>query len=75
MDKTHIIKSYSNGEVTVVWQPSLCQHSANCFGHLPKVFKPRERPWVKMENGTSQEITETVHKCPSGALSLKTTEK
>jgi uncharacterized Fe-S cluster protein YjdI len=75
MDKSNIIKYYSNGEVTVVWQPAKCQHSANCFSNLPKVFKPRERPWVQVENGTTEEIVATVHKCPSGALSLKAPEK
>ena len=30
-----IIKRYSNGEITVVWQPSLCVHSAICARGLP----------------------------------------
>lgn len=64
-----IIKKYSNGEVTVVWQPSKCIHSAICFRGLPQVFDPRKRPWVMMENGQTNEVINQVKGCPSGALS------
>lgn len=64
-------KEYSNGEVTIVWQPKLCQHSGICVKTLPKVYNPNERPWIKPENATTQEIIDQVAKCPSGALSLK----
>jgi len=64
-------KEYSNGEVTVLWDASKCIHSANCVKNLPEVFKPKEKPWVQMENSTSENIISTVNKCPSGALSLK----
>lgn len=65
------IKEYSNGELTVLWDASKCIHSANCVKNLPEVFKPKEKPWVQMENSTSENIISTVNKCPSGALSLK----
>ena len=71
MDKNNIIKEYTNGEVTVVWQSGKCIHSANCVKNLSKVFQPKEQPWIKMENGTIEEISTTVAKCPSGALSIK----
>lgn len=64
-----IIKKYSNGEVTVVWQPSKCIHSAICFRGLPHVFDPRKRPWVAMENGQTDEVINQVKACPSRALS------
>lgn len=63
-------KEYSNGEVTVVWKPDLCIHSAICGKGLPKVFQPREKPWIKTEAATSNEIIDQVNKCPSGALSF-----
>jgi uncharacterized Fe-S cluster protein YjdI len=66
-----VVKEYSNGEVTVVWQSAKCIHSGNCFRNLPGVFKPGERPWIQPKNATSQEIIDTVRKCPSGALSMK----
>ena len=47
---------YSNGEVTIVWQPQLCIHSGNCGRGLPEVFKPREKPWISPENSTTEKI-------------------
>jgi len=38
---------------------------------LPNVYKPAERPWIQMENTTSEEHIAQVSKCPSGALSIK----
>ncbi|MBL7877838.1 MAG: (4Fe-4S)-binding protein [Cyclobacteriaceae bacterium] len=64
-----ITKKYTNGEVSVVWKPGLCIHSAICFKGLPPVFDPRKRPWVTPEGGTTQQIVEQIKKCPSGALS------
>ncbi len=72
MDKSTIIKKYSNGEVTIVWKPGQCIHSAICWKHpdgLIKVFNPSERPWIKPEGASTQEIINQVKKCPSGALS------
>jgi uncharacterized Fe-S cluster protein YjdI len=71
MDKKHLTKEYNNGEITVVWQSALCQHSGNCVKNLNQVFKPKEQPWIKMENARSEEIILAVSKCPSGALSIK----
>ncbi|TAH27709.1 MAG: (4Fe-4S)-binding protein [Cytophagales bacterium] len=71
MDKNNVTKEYSNGEITVVWQSTKCIHSANCVKNLPSVFQPREHPWVKMDNATSEEIISTVAKCPTQALSIK----
>lgn len=65
-----VIKRYTNGEVTVIWQPSLCVHSAICFRGLPAVFDPRRRPWVVLDGHTSDAIITQVEECPSGALSF-----
>lgn len=64
-----ITKHYTNGEVTIVWQPNKCIHSTLCFTGLPSVFNPRERPWAKPEGASTQEIINQIKKCPSGALS------
>ncbi|RDK84661.1 (4Fe-4S)-binding protein [Marinirhabdus gelatinilytica] len=63
------VKEYTNGKVTVVWKPELCIHSAKCVHDLPEVFKPKDKPWVQVENATTSDIVATVKGCPSGALS------
>jgi len=72
MDR-NLTKKYTNGEVTVVWKPGICQHSRICWMEatgLPEVFNPREKPWIKMEASTTERIIQQVRKCPSGALSF-----
>jgi len=61
-------KEYTNGEITVVWKPGLCTHSAICVQTLPNVYKPKEKPWIQIENGTTEALQAQVSKCPSGAL-------
>ena len=63
-----IKKEYTNGEVTVVWQPGLCIHSAKCVKGLPSVFKPKEKPWIQIGDAPSEEIRRVVKRCPSGAI-------
>lgn len=64
-------KEYSNGEITIIWQPDKCIHSGICVKTLPHVYNPKERPWIKIGNAGSQELIDQVAKCPSGALSIK----
>lgn len=71
MENQDIIKEYTNGEITVVWESALCIHSGNCLGVLPSVFNRRERPWIKMENASTAEIIAAVEVCPTGAISIK----
>lgn len=66
-----ITKTYTNGEVTIVWKPSLCTHSRNCFTGLGEVFHPQEMPWITPERSTTEKIVAQVRKCPSGALSYR----
>ena len=70
MDRKNITKEYTNGEVTVVWQAGKCIHAGKCVGNSPDVFQPKEKPWIKPENATTEKIIETVKKCPSGALTF-----
>jgi len=62
--------TYTNEDITVVWKPELCRHSARCATQLPTVFNPAARPWINMDGATSEEIREQVAKCPTGALSI-----
>lgn len=71
MSEPAIIKEYSNGELTIIWQPSKCIHSTLCFRGLPQVFNPQQRPWVKIDAASTERLIEQVNTCPSGALSYK----
>ena len=62
-------KEYSNGEISVVWKPGLCIHAGECVKALPEVYNPNEKPWIKVENGTTEALQAQIKKCPSGALS------
>ena len=70
-----ITKRYSNGAVTVIWQPAKCIHSGVCVRGLSHVFDPQRRPWIDLAPATSEQIVAQVAKCPSGALSIENAVK
>jgi len=57
-------KYYKNGNITVVWKPDWCIHSALCFKGLLQVFDLRSRPWINMEGAATEAIIAQVEKCP-----------
>ncbi|MBK8506890.1 MAG: (4Fe-4S)-binding protein [Saprospiraceae bacterium] len=63
-------KTYKKGDLSVIWKPDLCIHSANCVKGLPAVFDNRRRPWINLEEADREAIMRQVEKCPSGALSF-----
>jgi len=67
-------KEYSNGDITILWQPEKCTHSGICVKTLPQVYNPKDKPWIKPDNATTEELINQVSKCPSGALSIKNQE-
>jgi uncharacterized Fe-S cluster protein YjdI len=69
MDKTD--KKYTNGEITVFWQPHKCIHATTCYRELIEVFNPRKRPWVNMDGAPTEEIIRVVKLCPTQALSFR----
>lgn len=62
---------FSNKDLTIVWKKELCVHAAICVGALPQVYKPGEKPWIKIENATTEELITQIKTCPSGALTYK----
>jgi uncharacterized Fe-S cluster protein YjdI len=71
MEEMEKVLEYSNGEITILWKPDLCQHAGICVKTLPAVYNPKERPWIKSENATTEELIEQINMCPSGALSYR----
>ena len=65
-----IKKEYTNDELTIVWKPKTCIHAAECVKALPLVYLPNEKPWIQIENATTEELKAQIRKCPSGALSF-----
>ncbi|MCO6500849.1 MAG: (4Fe-4S)-binding protein [Vicingus serpentipes] len=63
------IINYSNNDITIKWTPDLCTHAANCVKLLPKVYNPKARPWITIENAKTEELKNQIQACPSGALS------
>lgn len=68
-------REYSNGELTIIWEPDLCIHAGTCVKMLPQVYKPTQRPWITIENATTEQLIDQVSKCPSGALSYRMEKK
>ncbi|MBI1266550.1 MAG: (4Fe-4S)-binding protein [Cryomorphaceae bacterium] len=61
-------KNYTNGEITIHWKPGKCIHSGVCVRALPKVYHPREVPWITIDQASTAELIEQIDRCPSGAL-------
>jgi len=61
-------RTYRTDAIEVTWEPERCVHVATCFRTLGEVFKPKERPWVRLEGADADRVAEVVRMCPSGAL-------
>lgn len=70
-EQREIVKEYSNGEMAIIWKPKTCIHAAECVKRLPNVYKPKEKPWIQIENATTEQLKEQILACPSGALSFR----
>ncbi len=66
---------FTNGEITVTYEPKVCIHAEKCAQGLSEVFKTFVIPWIDMDGSTSQKIISQVKKCPSGALNYCMNDK
>lgn len=63
-----LLQVYEHASLTVTFEPRRCIHAAECVRHLPDVFAPKQRPWVRPERADADAIIAAVHRCPTGAL-------
>jgi len=65
------MKKYDKEDIQVIWNSEKCIHAGLCARQLPAVFKPKEKPWIQLDNANKDQIVDQVSKCPSGALSIQ----
>lgn len=68
------IRTYQTDDLIVYWDAKQCSHSGKCWQGSPQVFRPSERPWVRLENAAPEEIINTIDQCPTGALKYELTQ-
>ena len=66
-----VTKEYHIEDLTIIWKPVKCIHSGICVQKLPRVYNPKERPWIKPHNASVAELMPQIDACPSGALSYR----
>lgn len=62
-------KTYIGKNISIHDNRGICAHAGYCSDHLSAVFKLGAEPWINPDAASTQEIIETIEKCPSGALS------
>ena len=62
-------QSYPAAKITIHDNRSICAHAGHCSDGLASVFKYQSEPWIDASGAAADEIIETIHNCPSGALS------
>lgn len=65
------MKPVETEDLKISFDMKTCIHARKCWLGLPKVFDPAQRPWIRPEGATTEEIVATIDACPSGALSYE----
>ena len=47
----------------------ICSHAGHCSGNLPNVFREGPQPWIDPDGAPIEAVRDTIHLCPSSALS------
>jgi uncharacterized Fe-S cluster protein YjdI len=64
-------KSFIGTDVTISFDPEVCQHSGNCMRGLAAVFDASRKPWIDPDGAPAEEVIAQVARCPSGALRIE----
>ena len=62
------VQSYESKEITVTFDPNVCEHSGVCLRTLPAVFDIGHKRWVRLEGAPAVAVRAAIERCPSGAL-------
>ena len=65
-------EDYVGQRITIHDNRGICSHAGYCTDDLRAVFKLGEAPWIDPDGATTQEIIDTIDRCPSGALGYTT---
>jgi len=63
-----VTRAYESDGIRVLWDATLCIHTAICLQRLPAVFDVTARPWVDLDGAPAADVAETIRACPTGAL-------
>ncbi|MEL6810369.1 MAG: (4Fe-4S)-binding protein [Bacteroidota bacterium] len=63
--------TFTNGEITVTYEPKKCIHAEKCRKGLEEVFRSSVLPWIDLDGAQSEKIIAQIGQCPSGALSFE----
>jgi uncharacterized Fe-S cluster protein YjdI len=66
--------TFSNGKITVTYDPKKCVLAEACCRGLSEVFRNSVIPWIDLEGAETEKIINQIKKCPSGALKFAFTE-
>ena len=66
------LHTYEGESIVVTFDAKRCIHAAECVHGLPGVFDPEKRPWVNPDSAEAHDVADIVHKCPTGALKVRT---
>lgn len=66
---------FSNGEITVTFEPCLCIHAGKCAQELSEVFRTSVIPWINLEGSETARVIQQIKRCPSGALKFHYNKK
>lgn len=62
------LHQFSNGELTVTFDPKKCINAECCARELSAVFRTSVIPWIDLDGASTDKIISQIKRCPSGAL-------
>ncbi len=71
-----LTREYEGRGIRVQWYAGRCVHVAECIRALPRVFNPKQRPWVDLSvaEAEADAVADAVLRCPTGALHFLRTD-